>query len=588
MVQFCGLAYLSNEVSGDAPGPEITNIHHIPKYPIYGDNVTVYATITDPDGVMQVLLTYCVGVCYLPVSMEDDDFDNIYNATIPWDEGVWRNGTVVYYEIHAKDNSENVTDTDKIYFFFVSEIDLSTETVDVAYAGEKVLINGTAIYNGNESAPVENSDVTVKVIDTGIENYSTTDINGKFSIGLIFENPGDYTINTTATDRTLAGYDEIGIIIKPLSISYLSEIVQLTTCYPNQEIWVNGTARYNSGKPVVHSDVEVRINETLSWTGKTDSGGIYSALITVPGDLGQYAVNVTVMNGSMIGYNETSITVTELPQPDLVVHSEDITFAYSRIVPLKDDEVDVTVMIHNLGSANAQVVMISFYEGVPSLGNLIGTDTISQISMGSSDTVTVKWNATSNGTFDIWVVVDPSNTITESFEDNNNASKQIFVDSDVDGDGIGDESDWDDDGDGYLDSVDDFPKDPNEWLDSDGDNLGNNADPDDDNDGLTDAEEDKNGDGLIEGDTNNNRIWDDNEVWKETDPLDRDTDGDGVNDKEDYDPLDPNITAGPKPKDEPPPFPWAIVIILLPIVIILVVVFMVILMSRRKANGKTP
>ena len=43
----------------------------------------------------------------------------------------------------------------------------------------------------------------------------------------------------------------------------------------------------------------------------------------------------------------------------------------------------------------------------------------------------------------------------------------------------------DTDGDGVNDSLDVFPTDSNESLDSDGDGTGNNADPDDDNDGLT-------------------------------------------------------------------------------------------------------
>ncbi|MEE9151255.1 MAG: right-handed parallel beta-helix repeat-containing protein [Thermoplasmata archaeon] len=44
----------------------------------------------------------------------------------------------------------------------------------------------------------------------------------------------------------------------------------------------------------------------------------------------------------------------------------------------------------------------------------------------------------------------------------------------------------DDDNDGYPNSEDDFPEDPNEWLDTDNDTIGNNADTDDDNDGIDD------------------------------------------------------------------------------------------------------
>ena len=63
------------------------------------------------------------------------------------------------------------------------------------------------------------------------------------------------------------------------------------------------------------------------------------------------------------------------------------------------------------------------------------------------------------------------------------------------------------DGDGYGDSLDVFPNDPNEWLDTDGDGVGDNADEDDDGDGLKDIEE-----YLFS---------------PATDPLKVDTDGDG-------------------------------------------------------------
>lgn len=48
-------------------------------------------------------------------------------------------------------------------------------------------------------------------------------------------------------------------------------------------------------------------------------------------------------------------------------------------------------------------------------------------------------------------------------------------------------SDPDSDNDGYNDSVDAFPNDNSEWLDTDGDGVGNNSDTDDDQDGMPDT-----------------------------------------------------------------------------------------------------
>lgn len=58
--------------------------------------------------------------------------------------------------------------------------------------------------------------------------------------------------------------------------------------------------------------------------------------------------------------------------------------------------------------------------------------------------------------------------------------------TDLDGDGIGDNSDTDVDGDGVKNDRDEYPFDPDEWLDTDSDGIGNNADTDDDDDGHPD------------------------------------------------------------------------------------------------------
>jgi Zn-dependent metalloprotease len=59
----------------------------------------------------------------------------------------------------------------------------------------------------------------------------------------------------------------------------------------------------------------------------------------------------------------------------------------------------------------------------------------------------------------------------------------------------------DTDGDGVVNDLDDFPDNPNEWLDTDRDGVGNNSDPDDDGDGFSDeTEKEKGTDPLDAGD----------------------------------------------------------------------------------------
>jgi hypothetical protein len=81
--------------------------------------------------------------------------------------------------------------------------------------------------------------------------------------------------------------------------------------------------------------------------------------------------------------------------------------------------------------------------------------------------------------------------------------------ADLDGDGIGNNSDLDRDGDGVPNAADAYPLDPGEWANLDGDLIADNTDPDDDGDGIADANEypigtdprrvDSDGDGFSDG-----------------------------------------------------------------------------------------
>ena len=132
---------------------------------------------------------------------------------------------------------------------------------------------------------------------------------------------------------------------------------------------------------------------------------------------------------------------------------------------------------------------------------------------------------------------------TSDFDPN---SRPIGEDWDFDGDSVCDELDPDDDGDGVIDTMDQFPKNPDEQSDFDKDGLGDNSDPDDDNDGVsdefddmpfndeesTDTDEDGIGNNADPDDDNDN-WFDEVEISCQTNPLDgnskpNDLDGDGI------------------------------------------------------------
>ena len=109
-------------------------------------------------------------------------------------------------------------------------------------------------------------------------------------------------------------------------------------------------------------------------------------------------------------------------------------------------------------------------------------------------------------------------------------------DDDDDNDGIADINDSDlvivdSDGDGFLDTVDVFPNDANESVDTDGDGMGDNADTDRDGDGIPNVQDTSPNDPLISGDLDGDGIDDliDNDIDGDgiENDLDNDADGDG-------------------------------------------------------------
>jgi len=115
------------------------------------------------------------------------------------------------------------------------------------------------------------------------------------------------------------------------------------------------------------------------------------------------------------------------PLPDLVIQSRDISFLPSNRVG-EGTNVTINATVHNDGIVNASDVLVRIYEGDPFTGTQIdGDKNVSLIPWGGSANVEVSWNASSVGTYDICVVVDPKHTIDELSELNNEACSVIEV-----------------------------------------------------------------------------------------------------------------------------------------------------------------
>lgn len=182
----------------------------------------------------------------------------------------------------------------------------------------------------------------------------------------------------------------------------------------------------------------------------------------------------------------------------------------------------IKAKVRNVGAGSASSVEVEFRENSQS-GTLIGTTIIPSIASGSSSLTSIEWTV-KYGVSQVCVNVDPSNLIVEVSEGNNNACKSLDKIIDSDGDGLTD----------YEETNGMRVAFPNAFIKTDP----NKADTD--GDGLTDGEEM----GSVVYDSWNKLEYDLLRVkygWPaydgyhyeyKADPRKADTDGDGLDDKQ--------------------------------------------------------
>ncbi|NJD51653.1 MAG: hypothetical protein FIB07_02175 [Candidatus Methanoperedens sp.] len=117
--------------------------------------------------------------------------------------------------------------------------------------------------------------------------------------------------------------------------------------------------------------------------------------------------------------------------PDLVLTHDNISFSYilSEVEngEVKENvNVTINATVYNSGLGDAININVSFYDGSPDTGNNIANATITNIDAGNSGNATIYWNSII-GTHNISIKTDPENTLVETDDSNNNASKLINV-----------------------------------------------------------------------------------------------------------------------------------------------------------------
>lgn len=239
-----------------------------------------------------------------------------------------------------------------------------------------------------------------------------------------------YTVTLTAWD--LAGNNASftrNIIVNdteaPIAkFTYADEVDQGT----NSEL--NGTtSKDNIG--VVSHDWSIQMPNGTFDNRTGDMGGM--VINYTFEDYGNYIVTLTVMDAR--GNNDTHesiITVNKVPQADLVVTDDDITF--SKVDIYKGDTIDIWVNITNSGEKELFNTTVRFYWRANSNAQkeLIGEYSFLQQLIVPSETriANVTWKATRSGQIvvEVFAGKDPQgNPQTESDYDNNEAFTNVRV-----------------------------------------------------------------------------------------------------------------------------------------------------------------
>ena len=155
-------------------------------------------------------------------------------------------------------------------------------------------------------------------------------------------------------------------------------------------------------------------NETIStiWNTQGVSSGIH---------------NISIIVDRMDGIREQNETnnianLTLMILPDLTVNANNVSFS-----EMSEGNITIDARIRNIGISNAENITIGFFDGDPSEnGTLIDSAIIDSISADSESITEIVWYATP-GQHDIYVQIDPSNSIQELDKSNNLAFNPVII-----------------------------------------------------------------------------------------------------------------------------------------------------------------
>jgi prenyltransferase beta subunit len=272
--------------------------------------------------------------------------------------------------------------------------------------------------------------------DFGVNNLDTAlALSALKKINYSDQNTIDYALNyLLSTQNSDGGWGlqqgrESSVYYTALISSVLQQFSRTTsiatainkaTAYLIAHQNVDGGFGEGGGTPPLQSTVYATAYAYLALVNETTDS-------TVLGNAINYLTSTQLPNGSWEDdpYS-TALALRALAnvKPNLSISSTDITF--SNPTPTVGETITITANVKNSGIAQADGVLVQFYDGDPSAGGvLIGETTISSIPSFGSSQASIQWTIPDASAHIIFVKIDPLNVIDELDETDNIASKNL-------------------------------------------------------------------------------------------------------------------------------------------------------------------
>lgn len=346
------------------------------------------------------------------------------NSSIKADKG--ETGGLVGLVITAYDNAGNSNNNVNM-------------TAGIDDSSSLVVSNTNNVYVSNGSFLAINASITDAL--SGVKNatVNVSEVRSNMNEAILDFSGGYWINNTIIADKgenagfknlTITTYDNAGNVNNSVNMTvWVNPVLEISSWGNNMTddesiyltVFIDDSAGFN-----VTANQNVTYNWSYDDTDQLINASNFSKQFS---ESGLHYIDATVTNSDSTFIMGWVINV--LYKPDLVMNLENISFSY---VPSEvengevKENVNVTInaTVYNSGLGEASNINVSFYDGSPGPGNNIANFTITNISASGSQNASINWTSII-GTHDIYIIVDPDNSIVETDDANNNASKTINV-----------------------------------------------------------------------------------------------------------------------------------------------------------------